>query len=812
MYPTMRDFLIAVWRSALRERSYALINLLGLALGFGCCLLLGLFLYSELSYDRHFDKHDRIYRVGADLTMNGASRQIAWVPRAIAPMMAADNPDIEAYVRFTDSSLQDGLRLHYGDKVLNWRRTFFAGEEVFRVFSHQVLAGNPATALKELGTVAISHTLARAYFGEENAIGKLLRTDAGESWRVTLVFEDLPANTHLRYDALFADKIPLLRDAADQASLQRQITTGFTAYIYLLMRPGFRSEHWEPVATKFVDRYMAAEGRRFGMSLRLLLQPLVELHYAEPLQGEPPSGNRAYLYGCLTVALFVLLVACINYTNLATARALRRSRAVAIRKILGAARGRLLVECLGEAVLYALVAAVIGLAMGEAALTLTPIGELLGSQVQIDLSANPALLFIVLGAAVLIGLVAGAWPALYLSAWMPAAAFSSRGGGAASGTRLREILVLLQFVMAVGVVAATLVMGAQMRYLASTPLGFDRAHQVMVTIRGTDNFARVPALSQQLRQDPGVLAVTQVTRPPGRWDNAGLIRVEDGKGAMQDIQAVYAEVDNDFVAALGLQLVAGRSFRSTAPVPGELIVNESMVRRMGWADPLGRKIQDGHVIGVVRDFLFRSLREPVAPLVMTLLVNDPARVPEAQRPFVQRMLILRTAAGNFQATMKHVSAVMARFDPGNPFEYTMLDESLQELYATEQRMLALIAIFATLCILIACLGLFGLTAFATERRAREIAIRKVLGASAWQVVMLLARRILLLIAIGGVIAAAAAWIVMDEWLAGFAYRISASPVLLGLAVLLAGGVALGTVSLQSWRVARADPGDALRNE
>lgn len=267
----------------------------------------------------------------------------------------------------------------------------------------------------------------------------------------------------------------------------------------------------------------------------------------------------------------------------------------------------------------------------------------------------------------------------------------------------------------------------------------------------------------------------------------------------------------DFTAALGIDVVAGRGLSSTTP-RGEYLVNEAMARLMRWRDPIGRRIMNGRVVGVVRDFHFRSLREPIAPLAMQLLDDDPARVAEARRPFVQRVVIIRISGRDFAGTMRHIREVMTRFDPGNPFEYTMLDESLQELYTTEQRMLTLIVIFASLCIFIACLGLFGLTAFATERRAREIAIRKVLGASPWQVVWLLSRRALVLIATGGVFAAAMAWMIMDEWLTGFAYRVSVSPLLLATSILLAGGVALATISLQSLRVARADPADTLRYE
>jgi len=805
----MKDFLVAVWRSAVRERSYALINLIGLALGFACCLVLALFLRGELTYDRHFDKHERIYRVVGETTIGEQVRNSAWIPRSVARVIAEDHPEVEEFVRFTDSSLQDGLRLRHGDKVLNWRNTYFASDSVFRVFSHKVLAGDPAKALVEPSTMAVSASLARAYFGDADPIGQLLHTDVGEAWKITLVFEDLPPNTHLRYDALFADKIPILRDG-EGAALRQQMLRGYTAYIYLLMRPGFVQAEWKRIDADFVRRYIEPMGN-VGFKARTWVQPLASIHYGEPMDGDQPSGNRAYLYGCLTIALLILAVACINYTNLATARALRRARSTGIRKILGARRCGLLLEFLGESVLYALGAAVLGLALAEVLLTLTPMNELLASKVQLDLSSDPSLLWGGLSVAFLLGLLAGIYPAVYLSSWLPVAAFSARGGGEARGARVREALVLLQFVMAVGVVAATLVMGSQMHYMATASLGFEQKNQVMLTIRGTDNFARIPALSQELLRNPGVLAVTQTGNPPGRYPFDSFFKVEDAKGAMPSIRGGSFGVAANFTSALGIRLVKGKDLSAESPV-GNFLVNETMVRTMGWKDPIGRRIQDGRVIGVVGDFHFRPLREPVVPMFMMVLNDDPNLVAPERRPFVQRTLIVRVAGEDFAATLKHLRETMTRFDPGNPFEYVMLDESLQGAYSTERRMLALIAIFASLCILIACLGLFGLTAFATERRAREIAIRKVLGASASQVVWMLSRRILLLIGIGGLVAAAVAWGVMNEWLSGFAYRVGVNPLLLAVSVVLAGGVALATVALQSRRVARADPADTLRHD
>jgi len=728
-------------------------------------------------------------------------------------LLAPDHPQVEAYVRFTDASLQDGIRLRHGDRVLNWRQAYFVDGSVFRVLSHKVLAGDPATALTAASTVAISSTLARAYFGDADPLGQYLRTDAGENWKITLVFEDLPSNTHLRYDALFAGNTALLRDGADVTALRKQLRNGYDAMTFVLMRPGFDVADWRRINDDFMRRYLQNLDGPPGGKQELWLQPLAGMHYGIALSGDRPTGNPTYLYGCLAVALLILVVASINYTNLAAARALRRSRSVAIRKILGAPRRRLLLECLGEAVLYALVACALALALAEVAVRFTPIAGLLGGQVQFDLSGEPALLGLAVGLSLLVGLLAGLWPAIYLSSWMPVAAFAPRGGGAASGTRLREALVLLQFVMAVTVVGAALVMASQMRFVANTPLGFHAENRVLVTIRGVEKFARVPALARQLQQNPQVLAVTQAEQPPGRF--GGMITAGTGaNGESFSMKMATTSVEAGFVAALGIPIVAGRDFDTDQRGGEQFLVNESFVREIGWgsnAEAVDRQMfMGGRVVGVLRDFHFSSMRDPIVPLLLYRIRDDPQRVPETRRAFVQRTLIIRITGRDFTGTIRHIGNVMRRFDPASPFEYTLLDEGMRGLYDTEQRMLALIAIFATLCILVACLGLFGLAAFATEQRAREIAIRKVLGASPWQVVWLLSRRVLLLIVVAGLIAAVAAWLLMDEWLTGFAYRVGVNPLLLLLSIGLAVAVALGTVALQSLRTARADPAETLR--
>jgi len=807
----MRSLLLAVWRSATRERAYVAINLSGLALGFACCLILGIFVYRGLTYDRHFAQHERVYRLVENFTVGGITNDLTEIPRAATRLLAADNQQIESWARFRAATGQNGIWLRHGDLVLNWRQAYYADASTFEVFPHEVLAGDPRTALAAANTMAISARLAHAYFGDANPIGRLLRTDAGENWKVTLVFADLPVNTHLRYDALLSSNSPTLRDAASVNELRQQLMRGADAFTYLKMRPGFDTHDWPRISDEFVKRYMGNIGFPPDAKFRLWLQPLARTHYQPGLRGDQPTGNPAYLFGCLTVAVLILVVASINYTNLAAARALRRARSVAIRKILGARRRRLLLECLGEAVLYALAAAILGLAMAELAVTFTPIGDLLGQLVRLDLSGNPALVGIALGGAVLVGLLAGLWPAIYLSGWMTVAAFSSRGGGAASGARVREILVMLQFVMAVGVVAATLVMAAQMRYVANAPLGFSRENQVMVAIRGADSFTRIPVLAQELRQLPQVLAVAQAGRPLGHFGGE-IAAGTDEKGQSFSMQFSGTDVDAGFIPALGIPLVAGRNFSNDLRGDQEIILNETMVRTLGWKDAVGQSLYAGRVVGVVRDFHFSSLRDPIGPMMFRPLRDDLLGVPEAVRPLLQRTLFIRITGRDFGDTMKRIEQVMRRFDPTHPFQYTLLEESLGQLYVEEQRMTRLIAVFASLCVLIACLGLFGLTAFATERRARELAIRKVLGASSRQIVALLARRVLMMIGIGGLVATSIAWVVMNEWLSGFAYRVSVNPGLMLLSIFLAAAVAFATVAMQSLKVARADPVEALRSE
>jgi putative ABC transport system permease protein len=815
----MRNYIMVLFRNLRRERLYTAINIAGLALGIACCLILGLFLKSELTYDKHYKGHENIYRIVNEFTTNGTNDKFAVTSQALGPMLAADYPDvIRSYVRFQNNANNGGVALRNGDQVFYWEHSFFVDPNVFEVFSPEVIYGDPKTALRDGGNIAISESVARKYFGNENPIGKTLATDSGAAQKVSLVFRDLPVNTHMKYDILFSNNLPYLR-LSDNASVRRQQLTGIGIYTYVVLDPTFNPTGWTRINDEFTAKHMTDMLKSVNATWRSWLQPIAQTHLQSEVQDpQNPGGNRMYLYGCAAVALIILVIACINYMNLATARATRRARSIGIRKILGASRGMLALQFLGEAVLFALLALVLAGVIVEVVLKFTPINTLMQQQVSFDLIHQPLLALWLLGLAVLIGLLSGLYPAIYLSSWAPLTALTGRYQAGKGSLRMREALVLLQFTISATAIATTLLMMSQMHYIANAPLGFEKHNRLVVTMRGLSTIEKTPAIRNELLRDSHIRAVAQNSFIPGKSGtpvNLGQFENEDGSMAPQQFNNF--PIGENFEKVMGLKVAQGRdlSSRLLTDVGSNLIVNETLVKKMGWSNPLGKRVQirgeNGRVVGVVKDFNFKSLHTTIEPAVMYRLSTDFSRVPEINKPFLQNYLILDIAPDNIGKTLSYIEKVMGEADPKHAFEYTFLDASLEELYRNETGLTRLIGIFAAVSIFIACLGLFGLSTFTTEMRTREIGTRKVLGATSWQIVRLLARPIMLLVLLASGLAAVASYFAIDEWLTSFAYRAGINPLIFVLALLVAGSVAFITVALQSWKTASSDPVNTLRH-
>ncbi len=806
----------ATWRTLYREKSYALINLSGLSLAIACCLILGLYLKSELTYDRHHKRYKEIYRVENEFTASGASPTFAVSSVALGPLLKQNYPEIKDYVRFRGVSDAKVL-VRAEDRVFYWEKIYYADDNVFDIFTHDFIYGDSKTALKDPASAVISETFARKYFGDANPIGKTIHADIAPTLarKVTAVFRDLPENTHFKYDALFHEAA-----AANAPNRNQLFNVGF--FTYLVMAENYNVNNFKAISDSFYSRYMEDLGKKLNIRWRAWIQPLTSIHLYSNVGYDLPTGNKYYVFGFSAVALFILMVACINYINLAIARGTRRAKEIGMRKILGVSRPHLIFRFLGESVLFSMIAVIVGLVVVHLALRLTPINNLLGKALALDLLKEPVLLAWVLGLGIVVGLLSGLYPAVYLSSIQPMTALASTHGGKQGGYRIRELLVLLQFTVSVVVIACTLIMAMQMRYVSRKPLGFDKENRVIVNLTGLDIVLKYNQIKSELLKDSRILGVAACSQMIGIGQNlpTNAAMVDNRDGVLEMTGFSNVQTDEPFLKTMGIQLVAGRDFsqRLLTDVGRNFVVNETMVKNRGWKDPLGKRIQmgqaSGKVIGVVKDFNFKSLHSPIEPFAITVFDRefDFSTIQPEQKSALRFVLVVHISGDDVQGTLGFLQRKFAEHDPRHPFEYRFLDDAVDSLYMSENRLMKMTGIFSAICILISCLGLFGLASYTTEQRSKEIGIRKVMGASASQIVMMLARNILWLVLAGAVIASIIAYYAINEWMAGFAYRVGLNPLAFLVSAVLVIAVAFITIALQSYKTAQRNPAHTLRYE
>ena len=787
----LRNYLKIALRNLRRQKGYAFINIAGLAVGIACCLLIVLHVYDELSYDRYHEHADRIYRLTIQAGIFG---EMPVAPAPTAPALSEHYPEVERFTRMYRRS--EVLRQE--EEYMSEERFFYADSSVFEVFTYPLLSGNPRTALREPNTVVLTASTARRYFGDEEALGRSILLRDGTPLRVTGIAADLPSNTHLHFD--FLASFASLDHNAGEASANPWRYQGFT---YLLLTSPeasaslqakldtLTSGEWQEVA-RVVG--WGAEGFSFG------LQPLTSIHLHSHTDTEvEPTGDIRYLYLFSAVAAFVLLIACINYMNLATARSLQRTREVGVRKVLGAQREQLVRQFLSESFLLTLLALILAIVCVEA---LLPVYNwLTGKEMGLDLWQRPEMLVGLALVVLIVGLGAGAYPALFLSHFRPALVL--KGGVATKGgTRVRRALVTFQFAVSVALMAGTLVIQRQLDYIQTKHLGFDTEQILLLPVKGTLE-QKKDAFKQELLALPGVQHVSISSGSPNlAW---GITHEHDG--IEYPLRGIH--VDADYLDAMGMELAAGRDFDpALASDSASFIVNETAARLLGLEDKVGEILEtpiynsNDRLIGIVSDFHIASLREPIGPAFLRL----------ASAPDFMQALVVRLEPNRIPETLQDISGVWRRFAPDFPFDYDFLDEMLREQYEAEKRLAITLGAFALVAILVACLGLFGLAAFTAESRTKEIGIRKVLGASIGSIVALLSKEFARLVILAALVTVPIVYLAMNRWLEDFAYRIEIGPgifLLAGAAALL---IALATVSYQAIKAALSDPVKSLRYE
>lgn len=790
-----KNYLKIALRTIRKHKGYALINTTGLAVGMACCLLILLFIQNELSYDRFHAHADRIYRVNNEVYL-ASDTPDHWTYSAspFGPTLQEDFPEVQAFVR---TSNRRGQRIQVGDRVAYEDAVLFADSTFLEVFSFPLLHGDSTTALDTPFSIALTEAAAQRYFGDANPVGQVLQMgqlDDVRDYTVTGVLAPLPATSRFSFDFLVSL-------SSYHAIMDPRFSTHWRALgneTYILLHSADQADALNAKLPAFIKKHAGEE-----IWYTPYLQPLTDVHLGLLGLGVQPNSDVRYLYIFAAIALFILAIACINYMNLATARAARRAKEVGVRKVLGAYRLQLVQQFLSEALLLSLVGFFGALVVLHIAMPV--FNNLLDTSLALDLTTSAEVWLALLLLSLLVGILAGGYPAFVLSRYAPAGILRGNANSPGGGSKLRRVLVVTQFGISIILLIATTIIYDQLEYVRTKNLGFAQEHVVILELRDPTIRGQYATLKQQLLAHPNVLATTAASRFPGQNPGRNGVRPQ---GAEEGQMMAVTAIDPAYVPTMELQLLAGRNFSDDFGTDGQttFILNASAAATFGWTPEesigkeLARNQYKGYVVGVVSDYHFVSLHQTIEPLVLTY----------DAREFFQ--LGLRVRGENMRETLAFVEETWATLAPDLPLTYTFLDDRVAQLYTAEQKLGQLFGLFAGLAIVIACMGLFGLASFMAEQRTKEIGIRKVLGATVQGIVFLLTKEFAKLVLVAFVLAVPIAYFAMHQWLADFAYQTSISATTFVLAGVAAFLVAWLTVSYQSIRAALGNPIDALRYE
>ncbi|HEY4289758.1 MAG TPA: ABC transporter permease [Puia sp.] len=793
-----KNYFKTAYRNLLRNKGFTFLNVFGLTLGVATCLLIVLYVVDELSYDRYNVSANRIYRVNTDLKVNGKVTYFASAAPAVAVTLRAHYPEVEKAVRIYHA---EARRFRKGSAEIEEEQTFVCDPEIFSVFTLPMIEGDPVTALKAPHTAVLTESAARRFFNTTHIIGKtLVRAEDTSVLTITGVIRDMPVQSHFRGEIFLSMRGSDLDRNNNYYAL-------FPISTYVLLKPGADAGALRQKLSLFMDTwqkgYSKVDTNTFFM--RLGMTALTDIHLRSSRSDELGSNSDIkYVYIFLVVGAFVLLIAAINFMNLSTARSAGRAKEVGVRKVLGSLRGQLIAQFLSESLLVTLIAAVLGVLV--TVVSLHWFNHLADKEIVITCYMMGWLGLCLVGIVVAVGLLAGAWPAFFLSGFKPIEVLKGKLSKGFKGGGLRSVLVVFQFGISLFLIAGTIVVYNQLHYIRSKDLGFERSH--VLIIKNVGSLSNPVTLKKEVLQLPGVEAATLSAFLPTnqqRWHNFGTLQ-----GSVNSLQTQLWRVDADYVTAMDMRIFEGRNF---SPVMGTdstgIIINETAAKLYGIAgDPLNKVIsfpyfggkKSFHTIGVVKDFNFASLRDNITPLAMVMDQDGNAQ------------LCVKVSGGNLPVTMRQLKDKWADLSPHQAFEYSFMDADFDAMYRSEQRIGKLSILFAVLAIAIACLGLFGLAAYAAEQRTREISIRKVLGASIPSVFGLLTKDFLKLIGFAVLIASPVSWWLLQKWLEDFAYRIDMSGWFLVVAAVMLSVIALVTVSWQALKAARVNPVDSLKSE
>ena len=811
----LRNYLKIAIRNLWKNKTFSFINIAGLAIGLSCFLLIALYVLDELSFDKYNANADRTYRINSDIRFGGANLHMPVTSDMMGQLLKKDYPQVEQYTRIFTFNGDGNKLIKKGNEYINEYRVAHADSTFFDVFTLPAIEGDTRTALNEPNTVVITESMARKYFPSVHALGKNIevKDEKNPLYKVTAVIKDIPENSHFHFDLLFSMK---------NANYNWGQLTSHNFYTYIRLKKGTDYKAFEKNFDQYIDRYVLPEAKQFmninsmeefkkaGNSLVYSLMPVTDIHLHSNRQFElSPGGNSQYVYIFSAVAFLILIIACINFMNLTTARSANRAREVGIRKVLGTEKRQLITQFLFESTLMVVLSLLI--AIVAVWLVLPLFNDVAAKQMTPASLFSPYIVPLLIALPFVVGLLAGSYPAFFLSAFRPIEVLKGRLKLGTKSGSLRSVLVVIQFFTSIVLIIGTIVVYRQLHYIQTRNLGFNKDQVLVVYGVNALNNNMVPFKNDVL-QLPGVssatlsgyLPVANSFRSDNTWSTEAVMTTKNGF----DMQ--NWAIDYDYIKTMGMQIIKGRNFsKEFGSDSSAIIINETTAKIIGFKDPVGKQLfravdQQGHIgaytiIGVVRNFNFETLHHEVGPLAFELSQGN-------------GFASFKVGTGNISQLISQIQSKWKSMSLGLPFRYRFLDDSFDEMYRGEQRVGKIALVFSALAIFIACLGLFGLATFIAEQRTKEIGIRKVLGASVQGIVQMLSKDFMKLVAISFVIAAPVAWYFMNKWLQDFAYRVNISWWIFVAAGLVALLIALVTVGFQAIRAAITNPVKSLRTE
>lgn len=814
-----QNYFKIAWRNLKSNKLFSLINVLGLAIGHTCCLLISLYIYHEWQYDTHHLKGDRLYQVGTLSIQEGKGDRYATTAAPMAPAMQQEFAEVESTARLMKLFQDDKTLFQYkdGGEMRSFYETggYMADSTFFQLFTYTFKEANPETALEQPNSIVLSEEIANKLFGNEEAIGKTIHinstTNGAFDFKVTGVYQ--PSATPSHIDARFIQSMQSGEVGPWLRAMDNNMTNNNLFYTYLLLKRDADAQKLEKKFEGFVQKYMSEDLKAAGRDRKQFLTPVKNIHlYANTNGNVTPGGSATYLYILLSIAVVTLLIACVNFMNLSTARSSRRAIEIGVRKVLGAEKASLVKQFLCEAVLIALIALLVSLLFSYLLLPLFE--EISGKDFQFSVAHYSGLFMGALLVTLLAGLMAGIYPALYLSAFKPIKVLKGKFSNSLGAVSFRKVLVVFQFVIAVALIVASVTISNQMHYLRNKDLGFQQEQQLVIPLRSSKAKEMYTSFKNDLLNNSAVSHAGASVYYPGITNVTDWLLYKQGAPTDQTKTVFINHVDETFLNTLGIQPVAGRLFSKDFPSDtlDRIILNEQAVKQFGFLSPedaIGKNIAtqwDGEVlfqiVGVVKDFHFKGLHSTIESYGFLRSRSSSAF----------NYLIAYTKGSNMQNTLSSIAASWQKLNPDEPFEYSFLDQDFQKNYLAEDRLASIIRYFTIVAIFISCLGLFGLATFTAEQRTKEIGIRKVLGANVSGLVALLSKDFLILVFIALLIASPIGWYIMHQWLQDFAYRVDVSWWIFVVAGCLALLIAFLTISIQAIRAATANPAKNLRTE